>query len=54
MGRRLAVRVLAFALRRGVTVGQLAAVIDRCFPHRTHYWRDQLWLDARARNEARA
>lgn len=52
-GYRLAVRVLAWALRRGVTIEQAAASVGRAYAWRDEAWRDQLMLDALGRNRER-
>lgn len=53
MGRRLAVRVLAWAMRRGVTVHQAEHAIEQAFPWRDEIWQLSLLADAQARNRAR-
>lgn len=42
-GQRLAIRVLAFALRRGADVLQLRAALYRAFPRRTDAEREAMW-----------
>ena len=50
MVRRVIVVIVAFALRRGLTTGELASALGTCFPHREPQWREDLIGDARARN----
>lgn len=54
MGRWIAVRACAFALRHGATVDQLAAALATAFRHRDDEWRQTVLHDARWRNRNKA
>ena len=49
MGRRLAVRVAAWGLSRGLLSGEVAGLLRRAFPWRDEDWRAAVLEDARAR-----
>jgi hypothetical protein len=51
MGRRIDVRVMAFALRRGLTPAEVLTAAGKAFPHRDSAWRLALLEDAQAHNE---
>lgn len=53
MGRRMAVRFLAFGFRRGLTIDQARDLLELCFPYRDTIWQDQALGDAQDRNRNR-
>lgn len=53
LARWVAVRYGAWALRRGMTVDQIALAIARSFGHRDEAWRSELLEDMRRRNRDR-
>ena len=50
MIRRWLVRSVAWGFRRGVTLEQMRQALSRSFRHRDYEWREELVLDALARN----
>jgi hypothetical protein len=48
--RWLLVALVAWGFRRGITGDRMQARVDQCFGHRPPEWREDVILDARARN----
>ena len=50
MLRWLVVALVAWGFRRGITAEQMESRVAQCYGHRPPEWREDVILDARARN----